>query len=170
MRTALIYLGRRGAGAWISIELARQLQTRGTILTVTSQYSNLQDRWATLPTENITVPTYRSSIQAIFSLLFPLQIHALVRRLRRFKSDVLLFPMFHPWNAFIQSKMYDIPGVVFVHDPRPHPDPVSWFYGKLEQASLAQSTRCIIMSSELTNQLVQRGISVSQIDVVPLGS
>lgn len=169
MRIALIYLGRRGAGRWISLELARQLQKNFPLLTVTSQYMEGRSEWETLESERLVTPTFQNAIQALLSLILPFQINQLAKKIRRFRPDVLLFPMFHPWNAFIQRMLPNVPSVVFVHDPQPHPDLTGWFYGKLEQAAIQQAERCIILSENLKDSMIERGINANKIDIVPLG-
>jgi glycosyltransferase involved in cell wall biosynthesis len=169
MHIVLIYLGRRGAGGWISYELAARLQDKFPTVMVTSQYVEHKINWASLQTERIVTPTFRSAISALVSLLVPIRIHLLVQEIRRRKPDVLLFPMFHPWNAIIQKRMSDIPSVVFVHDPDPHPDLAGWFYGTLEQASIRRARRCVILSENLVGGLLKRGAVLEDIDIIPLG-
>jgi len=169
MQIAVIYLGRRGAGGWISFELTLQLQSMFSTLAVTSQYMENQYAWKSLQTEQLVIPTFQNAIFAFTSLIIPIRINALVRKLRKFQPDALLFPMFHPWNALIQNRIPEVPSVVFVHDPQPHPDLTGWFYSKLEQSSIRQAERCVIMSSKLTMGLIKRGIQPDKIDVIPLG-
>lgn len=169
MRVALIYLGRRGAGNWISLELALQFQTIFSTLVITSQYRDNQPGWMALESEQLILPTFHNAIGALTSLIVPTRINTLIDKLHEFQPDALLFPMFHPWNAIIQHRMSGVPAVVFVHDPRPHPDLTSWFYGKLEQSSIKQAERCIVMSGQLTDELIKRGIQPAKIDVIPLG-
>lgn len=169
MQIAIIYLGRRGAGGWISFELALQLQSVFSILTITSQYTENQCAWKSLQNEQLVIPTFRNAIFAFISLTVPIRINALTRKLHTFQPKVLLFPMFHPWNALIQRRMSKVPSVVFVHDPQPHPDLTGWFYSKLEQLSIRQAERCIVMSSKLTEDLIKRGIQSDKIDVIHLG-
>ena len=169
MRVALIYLGRRGAGGWISLELARQFQGMFTTLAVISSYTDQSATWESLNVERLSTHTYRTALSAIASLLMPIEVSRLVRKIKRFRPDVLLFPMFHPWNALIAQRMPNIPSVVFVHDPQPHPDLTGWVYGKLEQSSIRQAQRCIILSENLEDEMLKRGILREQIDVIPLG-
>jgi glycosyltransferase involved in cell wall biosynthesis len=61
------------------------------------------------------------------------------------------------------------PSVVFIHDPKPHPDLTGWVYAKLEQSSIRQAKRCIILSKNLVDEMIKRGASPEQIDVIPLG-
>lgn len=170
IRVALIYLGRRGAGGWIGFELASQLQRIFTLLTITSEYLEQRSAWKSLRIAQIVTPTFRNALSALLSLLVPMQVNMLVRKIRQHEPEVLLFPMFHPWNALIQKRMPDVPSVVFVHDPRPHPDLTGWLFASLEQASIRQATRCIIMSANLVDELHKRGIPLERIDTLPLGS
>ena len=170
MRIALIYLGRRGAGGWISLELARQFQNHYPTLAVISHYSEQLSTWKTLKTEHLVIPTYHNIISAIISLLIPIKINGLVKKIETFHPDVLLFPMFHPWNALIEQRMPGIPSVIFVHDPQYHPDIRGWFYSKLEQVSIRQAELCVILSKNLLNRMIQRGQRPEYIDVIPLGN
>lgn len=169
MRIALIYLGRRGAGEWISLELARQFDDSFPLLKVISYYAEKHAEWEALGGNNLSIRTYRNPVSALFSLLIPIRIINLIHQIRSFRPDVLLFPMFHPWNALIQHRIKDIPSVVFVHDPSPHPDLSGWFYNKLEQTSIRQAERCIILSENLRSDLLKRGIPSERIDFIPLG-
>ena len=169
MRLAMIYLGRRGAGGWISLELARQFQGMFPTLAVISSYTDQRTEWESLNIEHLITYTYRNALSALASLLVPIKISRLVRKIKRFQPDALLFPMFHPWNALIARRMPNIPSVVFVHDPQPHPDLTGWVYSKLEQSSIRQAQRCIILSENLVDEMLKRGILREQIDVIPLG-
>jgi len=169
MRIALIYLGRRGAGSWISLELARQFQKVFPTLAVISQFAEQRSAWERLETEYLVIPTYRNVLSALMSLVVPLEVNRLVHKINKFQPDVLLFTIFHPWNALIAKRMPDIPSVVFVHDPKPHPDLIGWIYGKFEQSSIKQAKRCIILSGNLKDDMIRRGASLEQIDIIPLG-
>lgn len=169
MRIAVIYLGRRGAGGIISLELARHLgQAHQALAVLSAQAENLA-RWPAVQTERVEVDTFNNALGALASLLFPNQINSLAEQIRQSQPDVLLFPMFHPWNSRIQRILRDIPSVVFVHDPRPHPDLSGWFYEKLENASLRRASRCVVLSESLRPFLTRRGVDPSRVDVVPLG-
>jgi len=169
MRIAIIYFGRRGAGGIISFELARKLGQEHQVSVFRSGMAENPDRWSEANIETIQEYTFHNAVGALLSLVFPAQIHRVVSRIRQRKPDILLFPMFHPWNSMIQKALRDIPSVVFVHDPRPHPDLSGWFYEKLENASIRRATRCVILSETLRSFLVDRGVSLDCIDVVPLG-
>lgn len=169
MRIALIYLGRRGAGSWISLELARQFQNMFPTLVVISQYAEQRSTWEKLKIERLITPTYRNAISALISLLLPFEVNRLVRKINNFQPDILLFTIFHPWNALIAQRMPHIPSVVFIHDPKPHPDLTGWVYGVFEQSSIKRAKRYIILSENLIDEMIKRGTSPEQIDIIPLG-
>lgn len=169
MKIAVIYLGRRGAGERIALELARHLNGAHVTFAFLSQHAENLDSWYETTVTFYKFDTYQNMVGAFFSLISPVKIQNVARQIRQIQPDVLLFPMFHPWNALIQKKFCDIPSVVYVHDPRPHPDIAGWFYEKLENRSIQSATRCVIMSEALKPALVQRGVSSKVIDVAPLG-
>ena len=137
-------------------------------LAVISSYAEQRSIWEKLNTERLLTNTYRNALAALASLLIPIEVTRLVRKINAFRPNVLLFPMFHPWNALIEQRTPNIPSVVFVHDPQPHPDLTGWIYGKLEQSSIRQAERCIILSENLMGEMIKRGIKPEQIDVIPL--
>lgn len=167
MKIALLYLGRRGAGGKISLELARALGPENPILAVLSNQTETLPEWRSLSLERLEVSTFDSAPRALFSLLFPQAIQRLAQQIARWQPDVLLFPMFHPWNALLQTFMSALPAVVLVHDPQPHPDLAGWFYEKLENASLRRASRCVVMSETLRPFAMQRGARA--VDTLPLG-
>jgi len=169
MRIALIYLGRRGAGGWISLELMKQLQGRFPTLAVISSAIERRSVWVELVSESIITRTYHSALTAMISLLIPSRINVLARQIRRFEPDILIFPMFHPWNAILQKRLQEIPSVIIVHDPQPHPDLAGWFYGKLEGLSIRRAERCITLNNTMMDRLIQRGANPAKIDFIPLG-
>lgn len=169
LRPVLIYLGRRGAGNWISYEIAYHLGQKLDLLVVLSRQSEYFSKWQSVPVKQIATDTYLGFFQALTSLVFPMRIKRLGRQILDFRPNVLLFPMFHPWNPILQRLLTNVPSVVFVHDPEPHPDITGRSYGILENVSIRQATRCIVMSEALKPILVSRGIPAERIDVVPLG-
>ena len=169
MRIILIYLGRRGAGGKISYELAHRLCHQHVLQVALSKYAEILSTWQEASIQCFAVNTFHNPLQALGTLVIPMRINNLIQQIKAFEPDVLLFPMFHPWNAIIQKKLSAIPSVVFVHDPHPHPDWSGWLYGKLENSSIHQAARCVVMSETLKPALIQRGIKDEHIDVIPLG-
>lgn len=169
MRLALIYLGRRGAGGKISIELARELRLRHEVIAILSKSAEHLGQWKEIPIRLLPVNTYNDVWQAIRSLFFPRQILSLALQIRSLKPDVLIFPMFHPWNGILQRLLKDIPSVIFVHDPQPHPDWTGRFYAGLENFSIHQASFCITMSYGLIDALKKRCGKDKPIAVIPIG-
>lgn len=170
MKVALIYLGRRGAGGLISPRLASLLRERDhRVSAYVSSYSENETAWRNLNSPHYAFKTYTNWFGALASFWETGELRKLILAIREFAPDVLLFPMFHPWNHFIQQALAHIPSVVFVHDPRPHPDLAGRLYGILEDRSIRQARRCVVMSSVLKPSIVRRGIDEAKVDVVPLG-
>ena len=169
MHTSLIYLGRRGAGGIISLELTRQLSPKLQISATISSFAEQKELWRASQYPLLEVDTYQGIISALSSLVFRRKIRHLAQKIALQNPDILLFPMFHPWNFFLQKFLSHIPSVVYVHDPQPHPDLTGWIFSKLEQQSIKQAQRCIVMSENLTPALIKRGLPQDKIDVIPLG-
>lgn len=169
MRLGLIYLGRRGAGAPISYELGTHLSYHADVLAVLSKYVDNLTLWQRSDLQLIITPTYRSVPGAIWSWINQFKFKSLADNIRSWQPDVLIFPMFYTWNPFLQLHLRDIPSIVAVHDPIPHPGLTGYTYKLIEDASIRQAVRCLIFSRELTPELVQRGVDPKRIDHIPLG-
>lgn len=166
MRIALVYLGRRGSGGPISLELATHLGQHADVMAFISTFAETAPRWRSSGVNVRETPTYRNLVEAAWTWVFPGRIHALAEQICQFQPDVLLFPMFHTWNPFIQSQLRQVPSVVTVHDPVPHPGDVDWLF---ENRSIRQAKRCIMLSEGLQPELVARGVSPGTIDIIPHG-
>jgi glycosyltransferase involved in cell wall biosynthesis len=169
MHIAIVYLGRRGAGGIISFELAQQLGKKYQVTAFLSGMAENSNRWSEVEIEYCQFDTFRNVIGALWSLVAPVKIHRVTDQIRQCRPDILLFPMFHPWNSIIQKALPEIPSVVYVHDPRPHPGLLGRIYEILENASIRRATRCVVLSETLQSLLVSRGVSFDHIDVAPLG-
>ena len=168
MKIALVYLGRRGSGGPISLALTRALAAQGAQVEVFLS-SGLETMPAWAGEAIHTVPTYGSSLGAAWSLLAPFAIRRLAQQIRAARPDVLLFPMFHLWNAPVQRALAPIPAMVIAHDPRPHPGVTGWLHAHFEDASLRQAARVLVLSQELAPELAQRGVPVAHILAIPHG-
>lgn len=169
MKIALIYLGRRGAGGPISLalgsELAKQAEVRAFLST---RLENLP-AWRSAGFPHQAVETFSNPLGLVWSLATRRQINRLAEHIRAFAPDVLLFPMVHPWNASLQARLSNIPAVVMVHDPRPHPGLVGKVIRQLEDPSLQRAARCMVFSHNLIADLYMRGVPAGRIAVAPLG-
>jgi glycosyltransferase involved in cell wall biosynthesis len=166
MRIGMVTLGRKGSGGLLSLELARNLQEKAELFVVISMFAENLDQWYMTEIPMLETPTYRNFREAAASLLNPLRLRRLAKYIRKRQPDVLLFPIFHPWSAFLQRTLQEIPAVVTVHDPEPHPGDFEWI---IENFSIRQAERCVLLSKSLTSALIRRGVSEDQIDVIPHG-
>jgi glycosyltransferase involved in cell wall biosynthesis len=168
MRIGIIHLGRRGAGGPISFELATRLAAREPVLVVLSTQLEGLDVWQKSGLELLTTATYRSTAGAVLAWLNHIQLHRLASRIRAWKPDVLLYPLFYTLNPFLQMHLGGIPSVVAVHDPQPHPGLRDRAYHFIENLSIRQATRCYILSEAFRVPLQQRGVAPERIDYIPL--
>lgn len=170
MKIALIYLGRRGSGGAISLGLGRALAGKAQVgAFISSDLETLSDWKTTQPFSVHAGPTYSGGLEAAWTIVHPARIRKLAALVAAWRPDVLLFPMFHPWNAPLQKALAPIPSIVFVHDPRPHPGLVGWLHARFENASLKAAAHCIILSQALVPELVRRGVPEKRISVIPHG-
>jgi len=169
MKIAIIYLGRRGSGGPIALSLGRALAAPDEVSAYLSAGLESLLAWSTVPFPVQTVITYTGLLEAAWTLAFPSRIRALAAQVRAWQPDILLFPMFHPWNAALQKELAPIPSIVFVHDPRPHPGLTGWLHARFENASLKAAAHCIILSQIFQPDLVRRGVPPEHITVVPHG-
>ena len=169
MRVALIYLGRRGAGPGFALDLAHSLAERVDLRVFLSRAVENHSKWEATALDVEYFPVFEDSFGFILNTVFPKRIQTLAHALNGFKPDVLLFPMFHPWNERLQRRLKNLPAVVFVHDPVPHPGLLGWVSQVMEDRSLRRAARLIIFSQTLMPGLLQRGLPESKVAVVPLG-
>ncbi len=169
MRIAIVYLGRRGAGGPISLELARHLSVRTETFAVVSGYAESLGAWRASSLHYFEVPTFQSALGAIISCIDQPRLRRLAQQIRTQMPDVVLFPMLHPWAPFLQWYLRDIPSVIVLHDPRPHPDLVSTIGCFWDNLSIRLAKRCIVLSDVLRDAAQKRGAVADRIDTVPLG-
>jgi glycosyltransferase involved in cell wall biosynthesis len=170
MRIGVVYLGRRGAGGAVSLAWAENLAQRADILAVVSEYSEGLAAWRASGVQTLITPTYRNALGAIRSFIKLSNIQRLADQIREWRPDVLLFPMFHTWNPLLQSQLSDIPAVVVVHDPQPHPGVITRIESLLENRSIQKAERYIVLSQSLVPALRARGAAPERIEIVPHGS
>ncbi len=172
---ALVYLGRRGSGGALSLELAQALAGPGSpvqLFAVVSRQAENVDRWIASGLDVLTVDTYETFGGALLSWANQFRLHSLAGQIRTRLGrppDVLLFPMFHTWAPFLQVYLRPVPSVLTVHDPIPHPGWFSWLDARFQDLSIRQASRCIVLSHALVEATARRGIPASRVDVVPHG-
>src|SRR5690349_14835167 len=117
MRIAVIYLGRRGPGCPISLELAAHLSKKAEVLAVVSKQADHYNLWQRSDLELVSASTFSSDSGAAASLLFQSRLRSLAASIAQKQPDVIVYPMVHPWTPFLQRYLRRIPHVITVHDP-----------------------------------------------------
>lgn len=169
MRIGIIYLGRRGSGGPISLELATHLSQQASLFALLSEQAESLAAWQQSGLESFCVPTYRNLPGALAAWLNQAGLRRLSGLVRSREPDVLIYPMFYTLNPFLQAHLAGIPSLVAVHDPVPHPGAADYVFSLLESWSIRQATRCLLFSQKFVPDLQQRGVRPERIDVVPHG-
>jgi glycosyltransferase involved in cell wall biosynthesis len=139
------------------------------VFSVVSSYAENTEAWRSLSIPRLEVRTYRGLPEAFLSWVNQLGILRLASKIRDLQPDVLYFPMLHTWAPFLLTYLREIPSVVTIHDPVPHPGLAARINGIVEDAVLRKATRCVVLSHRFVVDLERRGVSSDRIDVIPLG-
>lgn len=169
MKIALIQLGRRGFSGPFSYEIAIRLARQAEVLAVLSRHSESLAIWENSNLPLLITPTYQNIAEAAWSYIYQAKIRQLASEIRAWGPDVLIHTMFYTWNPFLQYYLQDIPSVVAVHDPVPHPGLTSKVYGWLEDRLIRWSDQFVIFSQAFVKDLEQRGVKPDQISACPFG-
>jgi len=169
MRVAIIYLGRRGPGGPISLELASHLAKKTDVFAVVSTQADHYKLWQTSGLELISASTFSGDSGAMLSLLFRSRLKTLAASISAKSPDVIVYPMVHPWTPFLQRYLRHIPHVITVHDATPHPGLKHFASSLWERMSARRASRCVVMSQQFVASLTERGIPAERIDVIPHG-
>jgi glycosyltransferase involved in cell wall biosynthesis len=169
MRVAIIYLGRRGPGGPISLELAAHLSKKTGVFAVVSSQADHYNLWQKSGLDLVSAPTFSSDSGALLSLMFQSKLRALAASIAQKNPDVIVYPMVHPWTPFLQRYLRRIPHVITVHDATPHPGLKHFASSFWERMSARRAARCVVMSERFVKSLTERGIPAAKIDVIPHG-
>jgi glycosyltransferase involved in cell wall biosynthesis len=169
MRVGVVYLGRRGPGGSISLQLAKHLAKQAEVFCVVSEDADLIHQWRNCGLPLLAVPTFRSKTAAMTSYLNRGPAQRLASAIAERLPDVLVYPMVHPWTPRLQSYLQQVPDVVVVHDPIAHPGFFHRMSGIWEQRAARNATRCVVLGRVFVDTLVKRGIPNGSIDVIPHG-
>jgi glycosyltransferase involved in cell wall biosynthesis len=169
MRIAIVYLGRRGSGGPLSLSMAQALMDGAEVMAVVSENSESLAAWKESGVDHFVTPTYLNVVGALREWIHPTTIRLISQEIRKWKADIVFFPMFYTWNPLVQRQLKDIPSIVVVHDPIPHPDLAGYIYGILEGWSMRMAARIILFSKVFVPELVKKGFDPSIIDVIPHG-
>src|SRR5262250_349434 len=155
MRIGVIYIGRRGPGGSISLQLAKHLAKQAEVFCAVSQDADLIHQWKNSNLPLITVPTFRSRTAAIASYVNRGPARRLANAIAKRLPDVLIYPMVHPWTPRLQSYLQQVPDVVVVHDPIAHPGFFHRMSGIWEQRAARNATRCVVLGRVFVETLAQ---------------
>jgi glycosyltransferase involved in cell wall biosynthesis len=168
-RIAILYLGRRGWGPMFAYQLGLHLNPKVPVrVMVSNQVENIT-AWQTSHLDWYAIPTFTNSAQAAWGWLSASVLQPAIDKLRSWSPDVLIFPIFHPWNEPLQRGFPQTPAVVFAHDPQPHPGLTGRLHAWFENGSIRRAQACAVMSQSLVPLLQKRGVPASRIHVIPLG-
>lgn len=165
----VIYLGRRGSGGKFSLELAHGLLPEAHVFAAISSGVENRQEWEKSSLALLQTATFDSPLTAALSFVDQTPIRRLAGQIRVLKPDVLIFPMLHPWDPTLQTLLADIPSVVILHDPLPHPGIRDLFHAYLQDQTLARATRCVVLNQALLPAVQSRGVSLDRVDVLPHG-
>jgi glycosyltransferase involved in cell wall biosynthesis len=168
-RVAFLYLGRRGAGAMLSLETARALCAKSDLLVLVSAQIENRAGWEELPCETVFVDTFRSPLDFVLRSVNPLTYRRIARAIRQFRADVVYTPMLHHWNAPLGPFLGRTPTVPTIHDPVQHSGERRRVVDWLQRAVVRRASRVICLSRALVGDVVALGIDAERVDVVQLG-
>jgi glycosyltransferase involved in cell wall biosynthesis len=75
--------------------------------------------------------------------------------------------MVHPWTPQLQGYLDEVPHVITVHDPSPHPGLVHGMSNLWETVSANRAARCVVLGRTFVEEMRSRGVAASRIDVIP---
>jgi len=169
MRVAIIYMGRRGPGGPISLELASHISRKAEVFAVVSTQADHYNLWQKSGLDLISASTFSSDSGAALSMLSLGKLRALAASISQKSPDVIVYPMVHPWTPLLQRYLRHLPHVITVHDAMPHPGLKHFASSFWERMSARRASRCVVMSSKFVASLADRGIPADRIDVIPHG-
>jgi glycosyltransferase involved in cell wall biosynthesis len=170
MRIGIVYLGRRGSGGIISLNLASHLAKKADVFAIVSSLSENFIDWEASGIPLTVQKPYHNVFEAIWEWINPKKVRHISNQIRNLKPEVVLFPMFYTWNPLIQKYIEGIPAIVMVHDPVPHPGLSARVFKYLENISIRRASRCVLFSHIFISALQERDVAPDRIDVIPIGS
>lgn len=176
MRICITYLGKKGAGNIITLEMAKALSLRCEVLVLAAAESDNITEWRKSGLKVIEVTTYeevkdlKSQIRRIASTFNVKKFHKLKKQIDEFNPDIIYHTMSYPWLPIINllGKRFKI--IFTIHDPKMHLGEENFILDKINKISIKQADRIVILSKTFVKDLVQMGIEESKIDVIPHGN
>jgi glycosyltransferase involved in cell wall biosynthesis len=160
---ALVYWGRLGAGAALMSQIAEAMEQdpRFTLYVSPSLQSEIPPAFPTarlLPVETFTGPVSL----LLRTLLLPLIVRRLIRRLAAAKVEAIVTVMPHIWGHALQraARSVGIRTILIVHDADPHPGETRPVFDWLVCREIRRSDRIVTFSDHVANRLIARGLTL----------
>jgi len=156
---ALIYWGRLGGGAELMREIGRALAEDGRFDLYASP-SRQSELAPDVPVSRLmAIETFASPISLLYrSLLHPLAVRRLVRRMVKARIRAIVTIMPHVWGLTLQraARRAGIATILIVHDAEPHPGERRPLFDWLVRREIRGSDAIIALSHHVAGQLVAR--------------
>jgi glycosyltransferase involved in cell wall biosynthesis len=169
MRIALVNLGRTGAGPVYALEIAKAIAPKVELFSVISSQVENITRWRETDLKILEVNTYKDFKGFLINTLRLNSILQIASALRKYKPDVIYFPMLHVWIPLISILVPNILKVFTLHDPIEHLGENNLFNGIIRKWGIRQSARIIVLSEIFKPTLVKNGYPNEHIDIIPHG-
>lgn len=166
-RIAVISLGRKGAGPVIGLKLAEVLESDFEILLIHSKQSELFKDINSSTLKSKAISTFNNIIGLLVTFFLPIRIFNLISITRKFRPDVIIWPMIHPWSSLINICFKKCSIISLLHDIIPHAgvNRIIWkFYTK---SLIFTSDSLILLSLESKKQISNTKIKSKSV-VIPL--
>jgi glycosyltransferase involved in cell wall biosynthesis len=156
---ALVYWGRLGAGAALMTEIATAMQAdpRFDVFASTSRQSELPGPLAT--DRLLAIDTFSSLPSLLLgTMLLPLTVRRLVRKLTRARVQAIVTVMPHVWGLALQRavRRAGIRTLIIVHDADPHPGERRPLFDWLVRQEIGEADRIVTLSSHVADRLLAR--------------
>lgn len=173
MKTALLYLGRKGAGPVYSIELAKALlEKKCSLMAIVSSYADNIEDWRKLQKEydfdlNV-IKTYNSKKEFLLNSMNVMQYYKVCKIINAFNPEFIVSTMVHPWHNIIFSFLNkNIKRIKIIHDVIPHTGEDSLSYKLLNYADIHIADYWITLTNVSKEALLKKGIESNRIGIIP---
>lgn len=169
MKIAILYLGKKGAGAVYTLEMARALyKLNKNICVFLSDSIENKKEFDKEQFEKKYFKTYHSKLSFLFSILTMSGIRRVSNAISQYAPDCLYSTMTGLWDPFIFYKCRKVKTKVkTIHDVEIH-DGVKSFYMKfIHKMQFKQAEKYVILSNRFIENLLVKHIERAQICVIP---
>lgn len=171
LRVLVVSLGRRGGINDYGWHMAKALSSRCDVATVTSADADNRERWSTLGTPFLEVPTF-SDVKSLLLSFLRFDRFARIRRFaREFAPDVIYYPGGHAWKPMLDLVLPRSAKVVLtVHDPELHPGEDTIAHRILDASNRLRVDGYVLLNSFQKDGFVRRvGLPAEKVAVLPHG-